>query len=48
MGDQLTDTMEAMDLSTKPNDNSSNDDIVDPWNVTSTSEKGIDYDKLIS
>jgi len=23
------------------------DDVVDPWNVTSTSDKGIDYDKLI-
>lgn len=24
------------------------DDIVDPWNVQSSSDKGIDYDKLIS
>lgn len=24
------------------------EDIVDPWNVVSKSEKGIDYDKLIS
>lgn len=24
------------------------DDFVDPWNVVSKSEKGIDYDKLIS
>lgn len=24
------------------------DDIVDPWNVQSKSDKGIDYDKLIS
>lgn len=23
-------------------------DVVDPWNVTSTSEAGVDYDKLIS
>ncbi|CAF1652777.1 unnamed protein product, partial [Adineta ricciae] len=23
------------------------EDIVDPWNVASTSDKGIDYDKLI-
>lgn len=23
------------------------DDVVDPWNVTSTSETGVDYDKLI-
>lgn len=25
-----------------------NEDIVDPWTVVSSSEKGIDYDKLIS
>ena len=24
------------------------EDVVDPWNVTSSSDKGIDYDKLIS
>ena len=24
------------------------EDVVDPWNVTSASDKGIDYDKLIS
>lgn len=24
------------------------DDVVDPWNVTSKSDAGIDYDKLIS
>jgi hypothetical protein len=24
------------------------DDVVDPWNVTSKSDTGIDYDKLIS
>ena len=23
------------------------EDVVDPWNVTSSSDKGIDYDKLI-
>ena len=23
------------------------EDVVDPWNVTSASDKGIDYDKLI-
>lgn len=25
-----------------------NNDFVDPWNVTSGSDSGIDYDKLIS
>lgn len=24
------------------------EDVVDPWNVVSTSETGVDYDKLIS
>lgn len=25
-----------------------NEDFVDPWNVTSTSDTGVDYEKLIS
>lgn len=28
--------------------NEGNDDFVDPWNVASASDTGIDYDKLIS
>lgn len=28
--------------------NSDSEDVVNPWNVTSASEKGVDYDKLIS
>lgn len=28
--------------------NDEEDDVVDPWNVVSKSETGIDYDKLIS
>lgn len=28
--------------------NDGDDDFVDPWNVSSKSETGIDYDKLIS
>lgn len=28
--------------------NGESDDVVDPWNVASTSDTGIDYDKLIS
>jgi len=48
MTDKLNETMEAMDLSTKPEEKPKEDeDIVDPWNVTSTSDKGIDYEKLI-
>lgn len=30
------------------NENGEGDDFVDPWNVTSKSETGVDYDKLIS
>lgn len=32
-------------LSLSPEDN---DDFVDPWSVSSKSENGVDYDKLIS
>lgn len=49
MSDELNETMEAMDLTTKPEEKPADvEDVVDPWNVTSTSEKGIDYEKLIS
>ena len=49
MSDELNETMEAMDLTTKPEEKPVDvEDVVDPWNVTSTSEKGIDYEKLIS
>lgn len=58
MADVLSDTMEALDLTTnKPDVDPSvaptaiqhtAEDFVDPWNVTSSSDKGIDYEKLIS
>lgn len=47
MADKLSETIEALDLTTKPSDDCE-EDLVDPWNVTSGSDKGIDYDKLIS
>ena len=28
--------------------NNEEEDVVNPWNVTSTSQEGVDYDKLIS
>ena len=28
--------------------NANNDDVVDPWNVQTSSDKGVDYDKLVS
>jgi len=47
MGDQLSETLEAMDLTTKPTEQAADEeDFVDPWNVMSSSEKGIDYEKL--
>lgn len=56
MEDQLTNTMEALDLSKKADAvpaqeapvEEKDDDFVDPWNVVSKSDKGVDYDKLIS
>lgn len=35
-------------LSLEPKEVADKDDVVDPWNVCSKSETGIDYDKLIS
>ena len=50
MTDPLAENMEALNLSTKPRVEPAeeSDDFVDPWNVASKSDKGIDYDKLIS
>ena len=31
-----------------PEKNDAQEDFVDPWNVTSSSDAGVDYDKLIS
>lgn len=52
MTEQLNESLQAMDLTTKPVEDGTvagaKEDFVDPWNVTSTSDKGIDYEKLIS
>ena len=54
MADQVTDSMQALDLTTtgsaapEVDGAPGTDDFVDPWNVVSNSEKGVDYDKLIS
>ena len=37
-----------VDVSSLNIDNSQEEDIVDPWSVTSKSTKGVDYNKLIS
>lgn len=46
MGDSngITNTEAAVDALTL---NSEHDDFVDPWNVASKSDTGVDYDKLI-
>jgi hypothetical protein len=36
-----------LDVPTSEKPNEDDDDIVDPWNVTSKSDSGINYDKLI-
>lgn len=43
--DPLSESVAAVNLTTTTNDE---DDVVDPWNVTSKSDAGVDYDKLIS
>ena len=39
--------MEKLDIKDENKEDKDDDDIVDPWTVTSKSETGIDYDKLI-
>lgn len=46
MGDQQEPSVEK--LSVKDSNGAPEDDVVDPWTVTSTSDSGVDYDKLIS
>lgn len=48
MNDQLTDGIQALDLSKKSSEEQeTTEDFVDPWNVSTTSQSGIDYAKLI-
>lgn len=46
MGDQQEPSVEK--LSVEDSNGAPEDDVVDPWTVTSTSDSGVDYDKLIS
>ena len=54
MTEQVNENLQAMDLKEKPQEaavdgaQETKEDFVDPWNVASGSEKGIDYEKLIS
>lgn len=48
MGDTVIENiadLKVVDTSAKPVED---DDFVDPWNVESKSDAGVDYDKLIS
>ncbi len=54
--DEITERTDNMDMGSVANSTSASianetdqdEDIVDPWKVTSKSAKGVDYDKLIS
>lgn len=51
MEGQLDEKMQALDLTVnkaEATETNEKEDIVDPWNVVGSSEKGIDYEKLIS
>lgn len=49
MEDKIEDKLQALDLTTnKPTGENEKEDFVDPWNVVGSSDKGIDYEKLIS
>ena len=42
------DVNHAVDINSLKIDSTTDEDVVDPWNVASKSTKGVDYDKLIS
>jgi hypothetical protein len=46
--DELKENLEAVNLVSDANAATAAEDVVDPWNVASGSDKGIDYEKLIS
>lgn len=45
--DELKENLEAVNLVSDANAATAAEDVVDPWNVASGSDKGIDYEKLI-
>lgn len=47
-GNSKTEAVEAAVENITIADTEQDDDFVDPWNVASTSDTGVDYDKLIS
>ena len=47
VSEPITEPIKQLELNTKENNNNDADDFVDPWTVSSKSDSGIDYEKLI-
>jgi len=48
MANDIATDVKHLDLRNSIVDSSTEDDVVNPWNVVSKSQTGVDYDKLIS
>jgi hypothetical protein len=48
MENDIATDVEHLDLSNSIVDSGTEEDVVNPWNVVSKSQTGVDYDKLIS
>jgi hypothetical protein len=48
MANDIATVLEHLDLNNCIADSGTEEDIVNPWNVVSKSQTGVDYDKLIS
>lgn len=48
MNDELNECAKKVSIAIIDDGTNVDDDLVDPWNVVSKSDAGVDYDKLIS
>jgi hypothetical protein len=48
MANDIATDVEHLDLCNSIVDGGTEEDVVNPWNVVSKSQTGVDYDKLIS
>jgi hypothetical protein len=48
MANDIATGVERLDLHNSIADGGAEEDVVNPWNVVSKSQTGVDYDKLIS
>jgi len=48
MANDIATDVEHLDLRNSIVDSGTEEDVVNPWNVVSKSQTGVDYDKLIS